>query len=565
MNVDFVQAIDDEIYLCAACDWRGRCTFNGHCRNPVCHVSGCLTPMRSRERWCAPPDDGSQAETSQRFTAGAYCPATGYSGGHTTEQDNDADMCLLMIEQFGGHARSYRRERATAFRRVVSEVYSPPRVTSMLNDLRRHGLAAGFALDITCVDEDDGRPWDLSIPEKQAKALNKLRREKPLFLIGSPCCREFSTWQALNAARGDAAAYAARKKDAEKHLEFVCTMYREQAEHGRYYLHEHPAGASSWSVPCIENVMAMPGTNRIVGDQCQYGAQARRGPEQGSPICKPTGWMSNAEEVLKALERRCQGVGRECSRAQGGVHALCSGAIAQDCARYPPKLCRAILKGMGNQMRRAGILKPGCQGLMAVDDEDIDAQERCGPAQGYSGQFRDDLSGQVLKDDLVAEARAKEMAYFQQKGVWQKKPRAEAKRVTGKGAVSVRWVDTNKGDDIMPKYRSRLVARQIKALDKSGDTFFAPMPPLEAVRTVLSLAVTTVGKHVPVHDPESEERTQLFFRGRVTCLLQRQDRPRRPLLRPAASRGSGRRTHVCAADAPHVRDPESSGRVARGV
>ena len=42
-----------------------------------------------------------------------------------------------------------------------------------------------------------------------------------------------------------------------------------------------------------------------------------------------------------------------------------------------------------------------------------------------------------------------------------------------------------------PNYRSRLVARQLKATDRSGETFFAPAPPLEALRTVLSAASTT--------------------------------------------------------------------------
>ena len=156
-------------------------------------------------------------------------------------------------------------------------------------------------------------------------------------------------------------------------------------------------------------------------------------------------------------------------------------------------------------------MKPGCLGLMAVDDEDIAERERRSPENGYSGCYRDDLSGQVLQDHLVLEARAKELAYFKEKGVWSKRPIGEAKKVTGKQAISVRWVDVNKGDDAAPKYRSRLVARQIKANDKSGDTFFAPMPPLEAIRTVLSLAMTTVGNHVPNHDLESRDRTQLSF------------------------------------------------------
>ena len=63
----------------------------------------------------------------------------------------------------------------------------------------------------------------------------------------------------------------------------------------------------------------------------------------------------------------------------------------------------------------------------------------------------------------------------------------------------------------MPNYRSRLVARQLKAHGKSGETFFAAAPPLEAFRTVLSLAMTRIGSHQPIWDPMSPNRTQLSF------------------------------------------------------
>jgi len=72
----------------------------------------------------------------------------------------------------------------------------------------------------------------------------------------------------------------------------------------------------------------------------------------------------------------------------------------------------------------------------------------------------------------------------------------------------VRWVDVNKGDDINPRYRSRLVARQLKCQDKSGESFFSPTPPLESIRAVLSLAATEVGDWKPRLD-ESEQRTQV--------------------------------------------------------
>ncbi len=85
--------------------------------------------------------------------------------------------------------------------------------------------------------------------------------------------------------------------------------------------------------------------------------------------------------------------------------------------------------------------------------------------------------------------------------------KAVARATTGKSPISVRWVDVNKGDELNPNYRSRLVARQLKALDHSGQSYFAPAPPLGALRTVVSMATTKMGRHQPVWDPHSPHLT----------------------------------------------------------
>ena len=72
-------------------------------------------------------------------------------------------------------------------------------------------------------------------------------------------------------------------------------------------------------------------------------------------------------------------------------------------------------------------------------------------------------------------------------------------------------MDVSKGDDLNPNVRSRLVARELKALDKSGQSYFAPAPPLEALRTVLSLATSKIGSHQPDWNPLSPERQQVSF------------------------------------------------------
>ena len=72
----------------------------------------------------------------------------------------------------------------------------------------------------------------------------------------------------------------------------------------------------------------------------------------------------------------------------------------------------------------------------------------------------------------------------------------------------MKWIDINKGDDEHPNYRSRLVAREVRKAWESS--IFAPTPPLEALRSVLSLAATDVAGRAPhVRDPKSAMRTQV--------------------------------------------------------
>ena len=66
------------------------------------------------------------------------------------------------------------------------------------------------------------------------------------------------------------------------------------------------------------------------------------------------------------------------------------------------------------------------------------------------GKYVDDLTGTPLNRELVEAAIAKELKYFEDKEVWKLVPMAEARKVSGKAPITVRWVHTNKGDDISP-------------------------------------------------------------------------------------------------------------------
>jgi len=104
------------------------------------------------------------------------------------------------------------------------------------------------------------------------------------------------------------------------------------------------------------------------------------------------------------------------------------------------------------------------------------------------GGVYDVTTGQALRPELVAEARRQEMEYFTSKRVWEKRPIQEAFDRMGRPPISVKWVDTNMGDDTDPNYRSRLVAREIRR--KGQEATFAPTPPPESLRAVLSLTAT---------------------------------------------------------------------------
>ena len=72
------------------------------------------------------------------------------------------------------------------------------------------------------------------------------------------------------------------------------------------------------------------------------------------------------------------------------------------------------------------------------------------------------------------------------RGVYERRPRTDAKSMTGKAPIKLRWVDTNKGDEKNPNYRSRIVAMEFKK-DSRLD-LFAPTPPLEAMKMIISNA-----------------------------------------------------------------------------
>ena len=86
---------------------------------------------------------------------------------------------------------------------------------------------------------------------------------------------------------------------------------------------------------------------------------------------------------------------------------------------------RVIRKGIRVDLRHNGIMAIVYQDILNVSSEDAHVM-------GYEGQLIDEMSGQVLDQKLVVQARRGDMAKSFSQNAYDKVPTEEAWRVTGK-------------------------------------------------------------------------------------------------------------------------------------
>jgi len=305
---------------------------------------------------------------------------------------DDQTAVLAIVRQLGGSSSKYLRERKRSVQRLVAEIYSPPRVTAAVKLLPELRCIPGFAFDIT-TNNENGEPWDFDIAENRRRARERVLLDKPMLLVGSPMCTAFSAWQYINNKKRDPTLVAKEYVRAMVHIRFVMELYAIQHAAGRYFLHEHPAGAMSWAEAEVMQIALMPNVVIVVGDQCQYNAE----DTVGSPIKKPTKFMTNSSCIGDALSRRCSGKLGACSRPKGGHHALCNGARAKAAAIYPFALCRAILTGFRDQMVADGRLERGAVGLNCVMLDEQQAESR--ETHWYAGTADSQILKFKIQDD----------------------------------------------------------------------------------------------------------------------------------------------------------------------
>ena len=157
------------------------------------------------------------------------------------------------------------------------------------------------------------------------------------------CCRTMHGVSVLNhncnVPRMDADAVRAKIEEGMAHIRFVCKIYQYQIRHRRYFLHEHPRSAKSWSALPIQNDLKHDSVYVTKCHQCQYGAISRTDSGGVAPILKPTRFMSNSLAMLKRLSKVCKG---------DHQHQALLGGRAAAAAFYPLPLLRAILQGVAD-------------------------------------------------------------------------------------------------------------------------------------------------------------------------------------------------------------------------
>ena len=137
----------------------------------------------------------------------------------------------------------------------------------------------------------------------------------------------------------------------------------------------------------------------VRGPMCKWGMTAtdRRGLQGTGFVRKETGWMTNHPGLAELLET-------ECTNKTGGApwhrHIHLIGGIAQQAAKYPLQLVRAVLKCLKRELEERGELN-AVDAYSAGPVPEIPAVD-----PEWEERHVDDVNGGVLPKEKVEKARS---------------------------------------------------------------------------------------------------------------------------------------------------------------
>ena len=328
------------------------------------------------------------------------------------------------------------------------------------------GLSAGLVRDLYA----DG---EMETEAERIGRSQSLEDERPKLLIaGGPA-------QSLGRAAGGEVDEESRARSYGRHAGFIAKECEKQSERGGHFLLERIQDEARSDNTPLEQLRAIPGVLEIEGPMCKWELR----PGAADFVRRRAVWFTNhaglagvlADWSARATEK--SGQPRRSVRRVGGL-------LAPE-LRYPLALRTGLLKSLREDLRQEEELSD-LAAYASGPSPHVD------PLQA-DGVYVDDVRGGVLEADRVRAARREEVGWCRRMGVWTRVPRSEMLAEGGR-AVSLRWVDTDKGDARRPNYRSRLCVREIKKAMKKSEIpqaadLFSGMPPLEAVKILLGIFV----------------------------------------------------------------------------
>ncbi|CAK0796647.1 unnamed protein product [Prorocentrum cordatum] len=348
---------------------------------------------------------------------------------------------------------------------AISELFNPGCFAELAPAF---GLAPGVAADIELLNED-GEPYDLSLESNQVKFERDVEFEDPYFLCSAPPCTKFTTPQALSRGmRKDGEGHQLQVENDTKLLHFGIRQCRKRHEKKRWFLHERPWSASSWSDPDAAALASEPGVYVVRGDMCSWDLRAENENGEMEPVMKATGRLTNNGHLAELFSRRCNGKHKHTQ--------LMGKSKVRGAKSYTMKLNKVILKVLKQGLVRIGEVNSVAQ-AGPIPDQEIEYWMPAAPCDGVAESgFWDDVNGGWLDSELVREARKLEMDWMKRQSVHSECDESECYKATGKGPINTGWVDANKGDSERVRYRPTS-----ERSEKSAGLVFAGRPGGEAV------------------------------------------------------------------------------------
>ena len=153
----------------------------------------------------------------------------------------------------------------------------------------------------------------------------------------------YSKMQNLNLGKMDPVVHAQRWVDAHCMLDFAMYIAKRQLAAGRFFCHEHPAGACSWKRSSVTEVASNDAVMKVNFDQCRVGL---RTPSGSKPLQKRTTLMTNSHllrDIFAPLQCNCT---EEHGVIQGSQLRL---RVSTWCQIYTPEFVNHLATGVRSQ------------------------------------------------------------------------------------------------------------------------------------------------------------------------------------------------------------------------